>query len=58
MPHMRPHTAYGYHWWLLTDEAPRRTAAWAVFGYGGGQYLLIVPEVAVFLVVTGWNIAE
>jgi CubicO group peptidase (beta-lactamase class C family) len=57
MPHVRPHTDYGYHWWLLTDEAPRRTAAWAAFGYGG-QYLLLVPEVAVILVVTGWNIAE
>jgi len=57
MPHMRPHTAYGYHWWLLTDEAPRRTVAWAAFGYGG-QYLLIVPEVEVIVVVTGWNIAE
>ena len=57
MPQVRPHTAYGYQWWLLTDEAPRRTAAWAAFGYGG-QYLLIVPEVEVIIVVTGWNIAE
>jgi CubicO group peptidase (beta-lactamase class C family) len=57
MPHVRPHTDYGYHWWLLTDEAPQRTAAWAAYGYGG-QYLLIVPEVEVMVVVTGWNIAE
>jgi CubicO group peptidase (beta-lactamase class C family) len=57
MPQVRPHTAYGYHWWLLTDEAPPRTVVWAAFGYGG-QYLLIVPEVEVIVVVTGWNIAE
>jgi hypothetical protein len=42
---------------VLTDEAPRRATAWAAFGYGG-QYLLIVAEVEVIVVVTGWNIAE
>jgi CubicO group peptidase (beta-lactamase class C family) len=57
MLHVRPHTDYGYYWWLLTDEAPRRARAWAAFGYGG-QYLLIIPEVEVIVVVTGWNIAE
>jgi hypothetical protein len=57
MPQVRPHTAYGYQWWLLTAEAPPRTVAWAAFGYGG-QYLLVVPEVEVIVIVTGWNIAE
>jgi hypothetical protein len=42
---------------VLTDAAPRRTVAWAAFGYGG-QYLFIVLEVEVIIVMTGWNIAE
>ena len=57
MLQVRPHTAYGYLWWLLSDAAQPRNATWAAFGYGG-QYLLVVPEVDVIIVVAGWNIAE
>ncbi|HET7293449.1 MAG TPA: serine hydrolase [Vicinamibacteria bacterium] len=45
---------YGYKWWLVParDGRPRVIAA---LGYGG-QRLLVVPELDLIAVFTGWNI--
>ncbi len=47
---------YGYQWWLLPHGDGRRLA-WAALGWGG-QLLIVVPEVDLVLVFTGWNIHE
>jgi CubicO group peptidase (beta-lactamase class C family) len=48
---------YGYQWWLIPygGEAQR----WAYTGRGfGGQHLLVLPEQALIIVFTGWNIYD
>jgi len=45
---------YGYQWWVFRDtDAP----AYAARGYGG-QYLLVVPQLDLIAVFTGWNIYD
>jgi CubicO group peptidase (beta-lactamase class C family) len=63
-----PGWRYGYQWWLVPDPRRARDATvgapggdgayiWACFGYGG-QRLLIVPDLELIAVFTGWNIYE
>lgn len=49
---------YGYQWWLLPQKktAPTRYA-YAALGYGG-QRLIMVPELDLIAVFTGWNIYQ
>ncbi|HEY1435701.1 MAG TPA: hypothetical protein VGG65_10015, partial [Thermoanaerobaculia bacterium] len=48
---------YGYKWWILPAKAPGSPAAYAALGYGG-QILLVVPELDLITVFTGWNIYD
>jgi CubicO group peptidase (beta-lactamase class C family) len=48
--------SYGYQWWAMPWGERRR---WAVTANGyGGQYLLVVPELDLVAVFTGWNIYD
>jgi len=47
---------YGYQWWRVPYPDGQR-AAWAGLGYGG-QQLLILPDLEIVAVFTGWNIDE
>lgn len=47
---------YGYQWWLFPYGDGSRLA-WAAAGWGG-QMLIVVPELDLVLVFTGWNIRE
>lgn len=46
---------YGYKWWVLSRKGPARYDAYAALGYGG-QRLIVVPELDLIAVFTGWNI--
>jgi CubicO group peptidase (beta-lactamase class C family) len=48
---------YGYQWWALPDPQGARFPAWAAIGYGG-QRLIVVPELDLIAVFTGWNIYD
>ncbi len=48
-----PDLAYGYQWWLLGDS-PRPAAAYGALGRGG-QLIVIIPELTMVAVFTGWN---
>jgi len=48
---------YGYKWWVLSRKGPGSYDAYAADGYGG-QYLIVVPELELLAVFTGWNIYE
>ena len=56
-----PHTdarlgmKYGYQWWLIPYGGEPQRLAWAALGLGG-QRLLVLPELDLILVFTGWNI--
>jgi CubicO group peptidase (beta-lactamase class C family) len=46
---------YGYQWWLETFEVgPRRYSSYSARGRGG-QYIIVVPELKLVVVVTSWN---
>ena len=48
---------YGYQWWIYrhkTASGPKMYGGWG----GGGQFPLIVPELDLVAVFTGWNIRE
>ncbi len=47
---------YGYQWWVLPTR-DGATTAYAALGYGG-QRLIVVPELEIVAVFTGWNIYE
>ncbi len=47
---------YGYQWWLLPHTAEGRYA-YAAIGYGG-QLAIVVPELDLIAVFTGWNIYD
>jgi CubicO group peptidase (beta-lactamase class C family) len=47
---------YGYKWWLVHYEYQGEDrVAFAGFGFGG-QYPIVVPELDLVIVFTGWNI--
>lgn len=53
---------YGYQWWVLppaaaASEAPAAGEAFIAWGYGG-QLLIVVPELDLIAVFTGWNIYD
>jgi CubicO group peptidase (beta-lactamase class C family) len=48
---------YGYKWWVLSRKGPGSYAAYAANGYGG-QYLIVVPELELIAVFTGWNVYD
>ena len=48
---------YGYQWWIYrhkTASGPKMYGGWG----WGGQFPLIVPELGLIAVFTGWNIKE
>ena len=49
-----PGLMYGYQWWAIEGERQR---AFAALGYGG-QRLLVVPDLDLIAVFTGWNIYD
>ena len=48
-------TGYGYQWWILDDGNEGDPVVYGAVGFGG-QYLLVVPELELITVFTGWNI--
>jgi len=48
-----PDLPYGYQWWLLGDP-PRVSEAYGALGRGG-QCIVVVPELEMVAVFTGWN---
>ena len=48
-----PDLAYGYQWWLLGDP-PQPAAAYGALGRGG-QLIIVIPELEMVAVFTGWN---
>ena len=47
---------YGYKWWLVHYEYQgEERVAFAGFGFGG-QYPIVIPELDLVIVFTGWNI--
>jgi CubicO group peptidase (beta-lactamase class C family) len=48
---------YGYQWWVMPRNAEQRHEAFLAWGYGG-QLLLVVPELDLIAVFTGWNIYD
>ena len=48
---------YGYQWWVLPGKGAGSHDAYAAWGYGG-QILIVVPELELIAVFTGWNIYD
>lgn len=48
---------YGYQWWIYNHAAPGKPEMYGGWGWGG-QFPLIVPELGLVAVFTGWNIYE
>lgn len=48
---------YGYQWWVMPGKGPGSHDAYAGWGYGG-QFLIVVPDLELVAVFTGWNIYE
>jgi len=48
---------YGYQWWVMPAKSAGSPAAYAAWGYGG-QLLIVVPELELITVFTGWNIYD
>jgi CubicO group peptidase (beta-lactamase class C family) len=48
---------YGYQWWVLSRQGNKTYEAYAAVGYGG-QYLIVVPQLDLIGVFTGWNIYD
>jgi CubicO group peptidase (beta-lactamase class C family) len=49
--------AYGYKWWIAPRTGPGSHLAYAGSGYGG-QLLIVVPDLQLLAVFTGWNIYD
>lgn len=48
---------YGYQWWVYEDGSDGRPVMYGGWGWGG-QFPLIVPELDMVAVFTGWNVYE
>ena len=48
---------YGYQWWVMPKGDGLSHAGYNAWGYGG-QLLLVVPELDLIAVFTGWNIYD
>lgn len=48
---------YGYQWWVMPAKSAGAPVAYAAWGYGG-QLCIVVPELDLITVVTGWNIYD
>jgi CubicO group peptidase (beta-lactamase class C family) len=48
---------YGYQWWTLPPVGTASRGAFLAWGYGG-QLLIVVPELDLIAVFTGWNIYD
>ena len=48
---------YGYQWWIFNHASPGKPEMYGGWGWGG-QFPLIVPELGLIAVFTGWNIYE
>ena len=48
---------YGYQWWVYEDGSDGRPLMYGGWGWGG-QFPLIVPELDMVAVFTGWNVYE
>jgi CubicO group peptidase (beta-lactamase class C family) len=46
---------YGYQWWIYEDGSDGRPFMYGSWGWGG-QFALVVPELDLVGVFTGWNI--
>lgn len=57
VPTSRVGRGYGYKWWVLSRKGPGAYDAYAALGYGG-QQLIVVPELELIAVFTGWNIYD
>ena len=53
----RGRRGYGYKWWVLSRKGAGTYDAYAALGYGG-QRLIVVPELDLIAVFTGWNIYD
>ena len=51
----RKDSGYGYKWWILDDGEGESPKVFAAMGFGD-QLLLVVPELDLIGVFTGWNI--
>lgn len=48
---------YGYQWWVYNDGTDGKPRMYGTWGWGG-QFALIVPELDLIGVFTGWNVYE
>ena len=48
---------YGYQWWTLAPSGAATRGGFLAWGYGG-QLLIVVPELDLIAVFTGWNIYD
>lgn len=54
----KPHGyGYGYQWWVIPRQGAGSHDAYAGRGYGG-QLLIVVPELDLISVFTGWNVYD
>jgi len=52
-----PGVGYGYKWWVLSRPGASSYEAYAAVGYGG-QRLIVLPELGLLALFTGWNIYD
>jgi CubicO group peptidase (beta-lactamase class C family) len=52
-----PNLRYGYQWWIFEDGAAGRPRMYGTWGWGG-QYALVVPDLDLIGVLTGWSVYD